>query len=283
MKYRGSHSHKLYSRSWHVDCSTWTDNLIRWETLGNTQEKAMEFVKRIQGEKTVPIFQDLKSRRIPLRFHVLGRGYERLTIVTGIEFRGGEVFILIDLPNRFESDVPDWVGERVQFEFVDKDRIPHSFRTEIDHVEGDEIWLVLPGHLERIQRRRHFRVEPPPGTQILFPFQGRNIEAPVLNISLGGGLVISPGIGKGDAGPLALQAGMKLYGLLLVGPMEDEKVEVEIKSAEVIRVEKLPETKRINFAVQFSRIDREGELVLDRFIYYSQRRLLRKRSLLAGI
>ncbi len=242
----------------------------------------MEFVSRIQGDKTIPVFQELQSRRTPMRFHVLGRGYERLTILTGIESRDGQVFILVDLPNRFEKDVPDWTGERIQLEFVDKDRIPHSCRTEIFHVKGDDLWLTLPDYLDRIQRRKHFRVEPPPGTRISFHFQGRNIEAPVLNISLSGGLVTSPGIGKGDAEALVLQAGMILNDLLLVGSMEDEKVEVGIKSAEVIRVEKIPETKRINFAVHFFRINREGEAVLDRFIYYSQRRLLRKRSLLAG-
>lgn len=242
----------------------------------------MEFVDRIQGDKTVTVFQELQSRRIPMRFHVLGRGYERLTIVTGVESRNGRVFILVDLPNRFETDVPEWAGERIQLEFTDKDRIPHSCRTEIDHVEGDDLWLSLPGHIDRIQRRRHFRVEPPPGTRIVFPFQGRSIDAPVLNISLSGGLVISPGIGRGGAEPLVLQVGTVLYDLLLVGAMEDEKVEVGIKSAEVIRVEKVPETKRTNFAVRFSRLNRDGQGVLDRFIYYSQRRLLRKRSLLVG-
>lgn len=246
------------------------------------QDGAMEFVNRIPGDKTVPVFQELQSRRTPIRFHVLGRGYERLTIVTGVESRDGRVFILVDLPNRFKKDVPDWAGKQVQLEFTDKDRISHSCRTEIHQVEGDDLWLVLPSHLDRIQRRRHFRVEPPPGTRILFSFQGRNVEAPVLNISLGGGLVISPGIRKGTAEPLALQAGTILYDLLLVGSMEEAKVEVGIKTAEVVRVEKIPETKRINFAVQFSRMSKEGQAVLEQFIYYSQRRLLRKRSPLAG-
>lgn len=242
----------------------------------------MEYVTRIQGqEKLIRAFEELQGRKTPVRFHVMGREYERLTIVTGVESREGRVFVLVDLPNRFHSDVPDGVGERVHLEYADKDKILHSCRTEISRVDGDDLWLVLPDSLDRIQRRRHFRVEPPTGTRVVFSLQGRNIDSPVLNLSMGGGLLISPAGEEKDSGlPLALKAGMVLYDLLLVGAMEGEKLEVKIKSAEVIRVTKVSETKRLSFAVQFSGLGREGATLLERFIYYSQRRLLRKRSLL---
>lgn len=244
------------------------------------REGLMEFVNRIQGRKTVSVFEDLRTQRSPMRFHVLGRGYERLTIVTGLESRDGRMFILIDLPNHFENDVPDWAGERVQLEFTDKDRIPHSCRTQIDHLDGDDLWLVFPPHINRMQRRRYFRVEPPAGTRLSFSFQGFSMEAPVLNISMGGAFVNSPD--KLDTRAVTLQAGMSLYDLLLVGAMAEEKVEVRIKRAEVVRVEKIPEHSRINSAVQFFRMDRTDEALLERFIYHSQRAFLRKRSLLAG-
>lgn len=240
----------------------------------------MEFRNQIQGEKAVTIFQQLQGQRVPLRFHVLGRGYERLSIVTGIEIQKGRVFVLLDLPARFENEMPDAAGARVQIEFVDRKGIPHSCRTVIHYVQGDDLWLVLPDYIERIQRRKHFRVEPPQGTRLVFPFQRQEVEAPVLNLSLGGVLGISPM--KGDTRSLPLQVGMRVERLRLLSMMEEDKVEVGINRAEVIRVEKIPESTRINFALHFLRMNRPDSQVLDRFLYYCQRRLLKKRSLLLG-
>jgi c-di-GMP-binding flagellar brake protein YcgR len=47
-------------------------------------------------------------------------------------------------------------------------------------------------------------------------------------------------------------------------------------------VEEVPESSRVQFALQFLRMEKADEQMLDRFIYYSQRRLLKKRSLLLG-
>ena len=240
----------------------------------------MEFRRQIQGETALEVFRQLKRQRTTLRIHVLGRGYERLSIVTGIESRNGQGFLLLDLPARFEDELPECEGLRVQLEFADKDRIPHSCRTVIHRAEGDDLWLALPPSLERIQRRRHFRVEPPQGTRIVFPFLGRETEVPVLNLSLGGGLVISPK--RGEIRSLSLEPGMTLRDLRLLGSMEERKLEVSIRTAEVIRVEQVPESSRVHFALRFLRMEREAEQLLDRFIYYSQRRLLKKRSLLLG-
>lgn len=225
----------------------------------------------------IAAFRQLQRQRIPLRFHVLGRDYERLSIVTGVESRNGQSFLLVDLPKQFENELPDCEGLRVQLEFADRERIPHSCRTVIHRPAGDDLWLVLPDSVERIQRRKHFRVEPPQGTRILFPFLGREIEVPVLNISLGGGLIISP---KRGARSLDLDPGATLRDIRLLSTMEEEKLEVKIRTAEVIRADRVPESSRIQFALQFVRMEKEDEQILDRFIYYSQRRLLKKRSLL---
>jgi len=240
----------------------------------------MEFRNRIQGNKIVQIVRDLHRRRTPMRFQVLGRGYDRLTIVTGLEFRDGRSYLLVDLPGGFENELQGAEGLRVQLEFADKARIPHSCRTVIHHKEGKDLWLAFPDSMERIQRRRYFRVEPPQGTRIRIPVEGRQVEVPVLNISLGGGLVINPGKGMGRF--LQWQVGTRLSGLQLLGKVEDRGVEIRIRKAEVRRVEVVPENQRSHFAVQFLEMDRADEQALDQFIYDSQRRWLKKRSLLLG-
>jgi len=240
----------------------------------------MEFRRQIQGDTVVGVFRQLQRRRTPLRIHVLGRGYERLTIATGVESRKGQRFLLVDLPMQFETELPDCQGLRVQLEFADQERIPHSCRTVIHGPKGDNLWLAMPDSLERIQRRMHFRVEPPQGTRILIPCPQQEIEVPVLNLSLGGGLIISPK--RGERRSLDLAPGTTLRHLRLLSTMEEEKLEVNIRTAEVVRAEEVPESSRVQFALQFLRMEKADEQMLDRFIYYSQRRLLKKRSLLLG-
>jgi len=240
----------------------------------------MESTNRVQGEKVVQVLRELQQQKTPLRIRVLGRGYDRLTIVTGFTNRNGRAFLLVDLPGGFESNVEKPEGARVKLEFADKARIPHVFRTVIHHAEEQDLWLILPEFLERSQRRRHFRVEPPQGTRIVFPFKGRQIEVPVLNISLGGGLIISPG--KDTAGALPLQVGTLLFDLELSGKVDGKGMEIRIRKAEVKRVDTAPDSQRTHFAVQFLDLEREDEQTLARFIYDSQRRLLKKRSLLLG-
>jgi len=240
----------------------------------------MEYRNRIQGKKVVQVLRALRQQRTPIRFRVLGGGYDRLTIVTGLESRNGRSFLLVDLPGGFESEVDEPEGLRVHLEFADKARIPHSCRTVIHHREGEDLWLAFPDVMERIQRRRFFRVEPPQGTRIRIPVEGRQVEVPVLNVSLGGSLVINPGKGIGRS--LQWQVGTRLSDLLLVGKVEDRGVEIRIEKAEVRRVDAVPESQRSHFAVQFLKMARADEQALDQFIYDSQRRWLKKRSLLLG-
>ncbi len=238
----------------------------------------MEFRNRIQGDKVVSLLRELQQQRTPLRFRMPGRKYDRLTIVTGVESRNGRSFLLVDVPGGFEEERGKEEGARVHIEFADKDRIPHSCRTVIDHVEREDLWLVLPEFLERVQRRRYFRVEPPAGTRILFPLGGKPIEVPVLNISLGGTLIISPG--KDLRGVLPLQVGTRLSDVRLMGKVDGKGVDIRIQKAEVRRVDAATENRRTLFGVQFLLMEKPDEQALERFIYDCQRRLLKKRSML---
>lgn len=233
---------------------------------------------RVQGNKRIRIFKDLRANKIPMRFYLLGRAYERLTIVTGMESKDGKVYLLVDTPNGFEGDVPDSVGENVQLEFTDQDRIPHSCRTVITEVDGQDLWLPLPSYLKRSQRRRHFRVEPPHGTRMVFAFNGKEVETPVLNISMSGSLLLGP---KKDASKgLQFYKGAKISSIHLVANQDGQLSTINIQKAEIMRLEKNENTNRTNFAIHYREIERLDEKELEKFIYYCQRRLLKKRSML---
>jgi hypothetical protein len=233
---------------------------------------------RLPREKRIRLFRELQQNKIPLRFHLLGEGYDRLSIVTGIEKRDGKIYVLVDRPGGFDNDVPDGIGKRVQLEFGDKDHIPHSCRSVLTYAEGEDLWLELPEDLQRSQRRQHFRVDTPQGTRIVYAFEGREQEAPVLNISMGGILIIGPD-NKSEEGP-ALYKGAKVTSLCLWGKQEGQPVRIWIGKGQIVRIDKNPDTKRMNYAIQFQALEPSDAKALDRFIYFSQRRLLRKRSLL---
>ena len=232
----------------------------------------------LSEEKKIRLFRELRQNKTPLRLHLLGEGYERLTIVTGIADRDGRPCVLVDRPAGFESDVPDGIGKRVQLEFADKNRIPHSCRSVLTYAEAEDLWLALPTHVERSQRRRHFRVETPQGTRIAYAFEGREHEAPVLNVSMGGILIIGPDKKSGETP--CLYTGAKVTGLCLWGKQEGQHVRIRIGKGEIVRIDKNVQTRRMNYAIRFHALDPSEEKALDRFIYYSQRRLLKKRSLL---
>jgi len=233
---------------------------------------------RLPKEKRIRLFRELQQYKIPLRFHLLGEGYERLTIVTGIESRDGRSYVLVDRPGEFASDVTDGIGKRVQLEFADKDRIPHSCRSVLAYAEGEDLWLEFPKDLERSQRRQYFRVETPQGTRIAYAFEGREHGAPVLNISMGGILIIGPD--KESREDPVLYKGAKVTNLCLWGKQESQPLRIWIGKGEIVRIDKNAETKRMNYAIRFQAMEPSDERALDRFIYFSQRRLLRKRSFL---
>lgn len=233
---------------------------------------------RLPQEKRIQLFQELQQNKTPVRLHLLGEGYERLTIVTGAAERNGQPHVLLDRPGGFEVDVPDGIGKRIQLEFTDKNRIPHSCRSVLTHAEGEDLWLALPMSVERLQRRQHFRVETPQGTRLVYEFEGQEYEAPVLNVSMGGVLIIGPERKRGE--DPGLYPGARVTGLCLRGKQDGQHARIWIGKGEIVRIDKNTETKRLNYAIRFHAMDPVDEKALDRFIYSSQRRLLKKRSLL---
>jgi len=231
---------------------------------------------RIQGNVKIRVFNELQAQRIPLRLSVIGRGYERLTIVTGMESEGGKTYLLLDRPLGFEEDVPGSVGESVLLEFTDRDRIPHSCRTVLAEPTEENLRLVMPAFLKRSQRRRHFRVEPPQGTRMVFLINGRELESPVLNISMSGSLLVGPRKGSPESSFLYVDA--TISGIDLIARHDDLSLFLKIKTAEIRRVEFDEKLNRMKYAIQFRELEPPNEKELEKFIFSCQRRLLRKRS-----
>lgn len=238
---------------------------------------------RIYGDKIIGLLELLKKERTVLKLNLLGKDYERLTIVTGLIDENESSYFLIDYPGGFREILDDFGPDeaheqRVVFEFIGSDKIPFAFRTVLDQVQGRDIRVKTPEYIERIQRRRHFRIEPPMDTKILFLRDTKKLENSVLNLSLGGALIsplVKPTLGS------RLYPGEIVHNINLIAHKKIFKMRICIKKAMVRRAGKNSETGRYFYALRFMEIEKEDEKVLEKWLHKWQRAILQKRSLLA--
>jgi c-di-GMP-binding flagellar brake protein YcgR len=229
----------------------------------------------IGGKSLFGLFERLKEERTPLQLTVFGRNYERLSVVTGVKSGKSESCLLIDSPPRLAEDIPEHTGLKVKIEFLDKDRIQYAFRSEIVRVIGEDIWLAFPEYVERIQRRKHFRIAPPMGTKISFLRDGKPQEASVINLSEGGAL-LSFSLGTRE-GP-KLWPGEEFRSLHLRCFGERVSAEFRVRKAIVKRAEKNPQVTNPVYAFQFLDMESKDKQALQVFIFQCQREMLQRRS-----
>jgi len=237
----------------------------------------LDRIERIYGKGIIRLFRDLMEDKTVLRVVLLGKDYERLTVVTDIEERDSGVYIIIDYPGGFKKAIEGITDWRLRFEFTGKDRIPYIFRTEGGQLVEDGIKLKLPDFIERRQRRKSFRLEAPLGTKLVFTREFRTIETNVINISLGGAFVSSE---KGKEKKPVVDVDEYLKAIKVFFPSKDEELVVYIKEAMVKRVEKDIYQGLFTYALQFTEMDKKDRDLLQKLIFRFQREYLRKRQLI---
>ena len=239
----------------------------------------MQYTDRIEGENRLKVFKQLQRDKTVMRLYLVGRNYERLTIVNGIRNQNGALYFLIDYPAGFKEAVQGNGRWRIRFEFTGKERVSYAFRTVGGELSGNEIWLAFPEVIERQQRRRHFRLEAPLGTEMRFRADDLLYKANVIDISLGGSLVSLEKSGHAD--PI-LKKDQRLKEICVAFKSRKGNLKVQIKTAMVIRLEKDPAPNRCRYALQFTDMEKGDEITLNELIYGLQRQSLRKRHLLDG-
>ncbi len=208
--------------------------------------------------------------------HLLGHQYERLTVVTGIRNPHKTPLFLIDCPQGFKEAAAGSDDCRMRFEFTGKDKIKYVFRTRGQTLLDKEICIRFPEVIERVQRRRHFRLSPPLGTLLLINAKPLIHQMNVIDISEGGVLVaLKKGVPT-DEGSL-FKVGRHLKVLELIFPDEKDTVLVQIKEAVIKRRGKDLVTGRDTCALQFVDIEKYSRKTLVELIYQFQRNILRNR------
>lgn len=230
--------------------------------------------EKISGKKIFNLLEQLKGNHTILNIHVMGTDFDGLTIILGVSDGENQRFF-IDYPGRSYSNAVFTKGKKCYFEFSDSEKIHYSFKTTIDRIFGRRIKFNFPEFIERVQRRKVFRIPTPSGTRLTYSHRSGKFEFDIINISETGLLATLKNIHLGEH---IFLKGSKLDKLVLILEQEDMSVNVNIKSAEIVRLEKVTEEDRVNYGLKYDDISKEGRDELKRFIYYCQRRILKKRG-----
>lgn len=235
--------------------------------------------EKLQGSKLDILFSQLIMQKAIISMYVVGTDYERLTCVNEIQKDFENSYLIVDLPGDFREAVRKPDNWQVRFSFIGPDHLEYIFTTHGGTFSGKALKLPFPDCVERMQRRRNFRVAALPKSKLLFVYN--NVKAVILliNISLGGayGILVKHNQ-KNSQGPLlALNQTIENIGIRFPAQMDSEEQMVIVKKAVVRRVEFDREKDRYKFAFEFTEMCSRQNQKLTRIIYDIQRYYLKNR------
>lgn len=234
---------------------------------------------KIQGSKLNELFAQLVETKTIISMYLVGTGFERLTCVTGIMEDPQNRYLLIDRPDGFGQAAAKTEKWRLRFNFNGPDKLEYIFSTSGGSGSGRELKIPFPDYVERLQRRKNFRILTMPGTRMLFKNGKIHGIFELINISIGGALaILTKHNMKESTGPIWKKE-QRLYDLGIIFPATKERKEqvVVIKKAEVRRIEHDKEQKLYRYAFEFMEIDGKMQQKLTQAIYHLQRHYLQNR------
>jgi c-di-GMP-binding flagellar brake protein YcgR len=233
--------------------------------------------EKIKGSGITSIFEELRQRKTLLKLILADTDFEHLALVTGLRRKESGPHFIIDTPQGFKEAAADIDIWHIRFEFTGKDNIHYVFTTIGGQITGNQLYIKLPEEMERKQRRKLFRINAPAETKLCFSIEGTRHELQVIDISLGGSLAalvqtdshVQPKPPFPDTHPLK--------DVELIFPAEIFRQPIKIKTAQIKRLKKNPETTRYEIALEFNQISKSDQRLLNDLIYRLQRQSLRKR------
>ncbi len=237
----------------------------------------MSDLDRIQGKKSFDIFNKLIKERSLVKMEILSAEYEQLTIITGIKTQGNHSFLLIDSPKNFKDSVEDLDSVGINFEFTEKGGVRFRFKCTGGKIQDKDIWVAFPDYLERIQRRKDFRLWFSDGTLIDFEMDSVRYKMALKNISMGGAYVEISMVKNEDKEIPAFKPGDILTDIQLTFPLDKEALSVHIDKASIIRANELEKQKGFSLGLQFIEIGKNEMNILKKIIYDIQRNFLQRR------
>jgi hypothetical protein len=235
---------------------------------------------KVQGEKLTELFNELIEKRIIISMNVVGAGFDRLTCITGITTEANGIHLLIDPPDDFKEAAAVKDLWHLRFNFNGPDHLEYIFNTQGGELCEQGLKIPFPEHVERLQRRRNFRVNAFTGTRMHFKLKKIRGDLDLINISLGGayGVLVKHNF-KFIRGSV-LKVDQQVYDIRMVFPGDANEGDetIAVKRAEVKRIEHDQERGFYRYAFEFKEMEKEAQQRLTQVIYGLQRKYLQRRK-----
>ena len=234
---------------------------------------------KIKKEKLDDLFTELIDKRIIISMNVVGAKYDRLTCIIGITKDTNGSHLIVDPPDGFAEAAAVKDKWHLKFNFNGPDNLEHVFSTSGGSFCTQGLKIPFPSHVDRLQRRRDFRVQTLPNSKV--HFQSNKIHGifDMINISRSGfyGILTKHNF-KFIRGPI-LKKNQQIHDVSMIFPgIEDNPgATVYVKKAEVKRVDFDKENQFYRFAFEIVEMEKQEHDILTRMIYDLQRFYLRRR------
>ena len=232
----------------------------------------MSTFENIDGNKLLPIFQELVSQKILVKVYLPKIDFESLTLIIDTNAAGKHPTFIIDAPKGLHQAIAETNSKRLSFEFNSSDQVTHRFYANIDIKTENTISCYFPPFIQRHQQRDNFRVKVSPDSHAILHIENQRIHLEIDNVSLGGTYCFCPNKYKSK-----LSRDLELEGLELVFSIENQCVNVPIQRAKIKRVESRHRPKHFGVALEFAQIKRDYKKLLVQYIYNLQRAYLQNR------
>jgi c-di-GMP-binding flagellar brake protein YcgR len=234
---------------------------------------------KIEGPKLDTLFESLIADKTIISMHVAGTDFQKLTCITAVERTPDGNRLLVDCPEGFSRAIANIETLDLRFNFNGDDHLEYIFHTSGGSLNGGEVKVPFPDYVERLQRRKNFRIDTIPGTRLFISSGKLEGRIDLINISLGGAFGLLGKHNQKDPTGSLLNVNQRLYNVRIIFPADNimEETSVTIKKAEVRRIERDRERKQYKYAIEFLVIDKENLQELTTAIYHIQRRFLQNR------
>ena len=234
---------------------------------------------KMQGAKLTSLFDELISKKQIISMSVAGTGYERLTCIVAIEQDPQGQYLLIDQPDGFSQAAGQGDLWDLRFTFNGPDHLEYLFNTKTGEFSGGNLKIGFPDYVERLQRRKDFRINTLPGTRLIFVAKKLKGVIDMINISMGGAFGVLVKHNQKEFKGSVLSKDQRLYkvGIIFPGDKEIQETVVTINRAEVRRIEHDKERNRYRYAFEFTDMEKDQKHKLTQAIYHIQRQYLRNR------
>jgi len=239
----------------------------------------MTGAEKVQGKKLIRLIEQVQRERIMLSMRLVGHNYERLTMITRIPKDKNVSFFTIDPPRDFRNTVSKLGTWEIHFNFKGPDNLEYIFTTSGGKFYGNEIQINFPDYIERLQRRRYFRLSVPTGTKLFFESDQVQREINLINISMRGTLGLLKTFNEKDQKKPIFKTDDYLKNIEIVFPSDtkDNEQKLRIKKAIIRRAEHDPQKNMDLYAFEFVSFDKDQEKMLIQIIYNIQRSFLQRK------